>query len=156
MQGRIAAFADDFFITNQYGDCLIKVRGKALRANETLDFEDLWGHQLFAIQEWMARVKDFITIQGTRGQTLAIVQKLLISPLREHWVVKIGDGPILDVQGDVFNHEYCIEAGFKKIAEVSKRWFHASDVYGVEIEPGLDHGLILAITAAIDLLVHQD
>jgi uncharacterized protein YxjI len=37
---------------------------------------------------------------------------------------------------------------------VSKRWFRARDTYGVEVAPGQDDVLILAITAVIDTMAH--
>ena len=40
----------------------------------------------------------------------------------------------------------------RKIAEVSKRWFRVRDTYGVEIAPGQDDVLVLAVTAAIDAM----
>ena len=81
--------------------------------------------------------------------------KALIAPLRDLWIVKIGDGPDLDVQGNILDHEYTIQAGRNKIAEVSKRWFRLADVYGIEIEPGQNDVLILAVTVAIDLMAHD-
>jgi len=41
------------------------------------------------------------------------------------------------------------------VAEVSKKWFRIRDSYGVEIDPGVDPVLILAITVAIDALAHD-
>ena len=38
----------------------------------------------------------------------------------------------------------------EKVAEVSKKWFRVRDTYGVEIEPGQDDILILAVTVCID------
>ena len=48
-----------------------------------------------------------------------------------------------------------IEAGKEKVAEVSKKWFRIRDIYGVEIAPGQDNVLILAITAALDQMAHD-
>ena len=42
-----------------------------------------------------------------------------------------------------------------KVAEVSKKWFRLTDSYGVEIESGQNDILILAITVAIDMMVHD-
>ncbi len=42
-----------------------------------------------------------------------------------------------------------------RVAEVSKKWFRVRDTYGVEIAPGQDDALILAITAAIDQMAHD-
>ena len=37
---------------------------------------------------------------------------------------------------------------------MSKRWFRVRDTYGVEIEPGEDDALVLAITVCVDALSH--
>jgi hypothetical protein len=36
------------------------------------------------------------------------------------------------------------------VAEVSKRWFRIRDTFGIEIAPGEDDALILAVTVCID------
>ncbi len=155
MRERLISLGDDFFIENQDGDRVFKVNGKALRVRETLIFEDLQGHELCQIQERMMRIKDSVEIEGANGERLAMVKKALIAPLRDRWVVKIGDGPDLDVQGNILDHEYTIEEGRNKLAEVSKRWFRLRDTYGVEIEPGQNDVLILAVTVAIDMMAHD-
>ena len=41
-----------------------------------------------------------------------------------------------------------------KIAEVSKKWFRVRDTYGVEIAPGENAVLVLAVTVAVDTMAH--
>ena len=43
----------------------------------------------------------------------------------------------------------------RKVAEISKKWFRITDTYGVEIAPGQNEVLILAITVAVDMMVHK-
>lgn len=155
MRQRLISIGDDFWIENQQGDRVFKVDGKALRIRNTLVFEDPQGQELCRIQERMLRIKDTMEIEDSNGNRIALVKKALIAPLRDRWVVKIGDGPDLDVQGNILDHAYTIQAGRNKIAEVSKRWFRLADVYGVEIEPGQNDVLILAVTVAIDLMAHD-
>jgi hypothetical protein len=38
----------------------------------------------------------------------------------------------------------------RKVAEVSKRWFRVRDTYGMEVAPGVDDALIIAVTVCID------
>lgn len=155
MRERMISIGDDFFIENSDGDRVFKVDGKALRIRKTLLFEDTHGHELCKIQERMMRIKDSMEIEDAKGDRAAMVKKALISPLRDRWVVKIADGPDLDVKGNILDHEYSIGEGRNKIAEVSKRWFRLTDVYGVEIEPGQNDILILAVTVAIDMMAHD-
>jgi uncharacterized protein YxjI len=155
MREKMIDIGDDFFIENSDGDRVFKVNGKALRVRETLVFEDLRGNELCKLQERMVQIKDSMAIESPQGVKLAMVKKALVSPLRDRWVVKIGDGPDLEVQGNILDHEYSIEAGRDKLAEVSKRWFRLRDTYGVEIEPGQNDVLMLAVTVAIDMMAHE-
>jgi uncharacterized protein YxjI len=42
----------------------------------------------------------------------------------------------MNLQGNILDHEYEIEAEREKVAEVSKKWFRVRDTYGVEVSPG--------------------
>jgi uncharacterized protein YxjI len=93
-------------------------------------------------------------VEDPNGKQVAMVKKAMITPLRERWVVKIKDGPDLDVQGNIVDHEYSIGEGRDKVAEVSKKWFRLRDTYGVSIDQGQDDALILAVTVCIDSMAH--
>ena len=41
------------------------------------------------------------------------------------------------------------------MAEVSKRWFRVRDTYGIEVVPGQDDALIIALTVCIDQMTHD-
>jgi uncharacterized protein YxjI len=150
MREKLVSIGDDFWIENEAGQRAFKVDGKALRVRNTLKFEDAHGNELCKIQEKMLRVKDTLEIEGPRGERLAMVKKAIISPVRDRWTVKIKNGPDLDVQGNILDHEYKIGEGRDKVAEVSKKWFRIRDTYGVAIDPGQDDVIILAVTVAID------
>ncbi len=154
MREKLVSIGDDYWIENERGEKVFKVDGKALRVRQTLIFEDRSGRELAKIQERMLRIKDSMEIEGPAGNQIAMVKKALIAPLRERWTVKIKGGPDLEVKGNILDHEYTIGEGRAKVAEVSKKWFRVRDTYGVEIEPGQDDILILAITACIDQMAH--
>jgi uncharacterized protein YxjI len=154
MRQRLVSIGDDFNIENERGERAFKVDGKALRVRQTLIFEDPQGRELCKIQERMMRVRDTMEIEGPNGETLATVKKALITPLRERWTVKVGAGPDLEIQGNLLDHEYEMEAGGQKVAEVSKKWFRLADSYGVEIAPGQNDVVILAATVAVDMMAN--
>ena len=139
---KLFSIGDDFWIENQDGQKVFKVDGKALRLRKTLVFKDMNG--------------DKLAIDGPDGEQMAVVKKALITPLRDKWDVKVKGGPDLDVQGNIFDLEYKIKQGRKKVAEVSKKWFRLTDTYGVEIDSGQNDILILAIAVAIDMMAHDD
>jgi uncharacterized protein YxjI len=153
---KLFSIGDDFWIENQDGQKVFKVDGKALRLRKTLVFEDMDGNKLCQIQERWLPIKETMEIEDPHGKQMAVVKKALITPLRDKWDVKVKGGPDLDVQGDFLDHEYSIKQGWNKVAEVSKKWFRLTDTYGVEIDPGQNDILILAIAVAIDMMAHDD
>jgi len=150
MREKLVSIGDDFWIENDLGEKVYKVDGKAMRIRNTLIFEDRSGRELAKIQERMLRIKDSMEIEGPGGDQMAMVKKAMIAPLRDRWTVKIKGEPDLEVKGNILDHEYTLGEGRNKVAEVSKKWFRLRDTYGVEIEPGQDDILILAVTACLD------
>lgn len=71
----------------------------------------------------------------------------MIAPLREvqHRPLRRGQ---LTAQGNILDHEYEIESGGAKVAEVSRRWFRVRDTYGVQIA-GPDTVLLLAVAVCM-------
>ena len=94
-------------------------------------------------------------IDGPDGKKVAAVKKAIITPVRDRWTAKIKNGPDLDIQGNILDHEYKIGEGRTKVAEVSKKWFRLRDSYGVEVAPGQNDVVILAITVVVDMMAHE-
>ena len=155
MRQKLVSIGDDYWIENDQGERVFKVDGKVLRARNTLILEDSHGNELLKIQERVARVRDTMEIEDRDGHSLATVKKAMITPLRERWTVKVADGPDLDVKGNILDHEYTIEDGRSKVAEVSMKWFRVADTYGVEVAAGQDPALMLAVTAVLDQMAHE-
>jgi uncharacterized protein YxjI len=103
----------------------------------------------------MMRVKDSMEIEGPHGEQLAMVKKALITPVRERRMVKIKGGPDLEVKGNLLDHEYTIGERRDKVAEISKKWYRLRDSYGVEIDPGQNDVIILAVAVCIDEMTHE-
>ena len=154
MREKLVSIGDDFWIENQDGQKAFKVDGKALRVRNTLNIEDAHGKVMCSIQERMLRVKDSMEVEGPDGSQVAMVKKAIISPVRDRFSVKIKNGPDLEVKGNILDHEYNIGEGRDRVAEVSKKWFRIRDSYGVEVEPGQDDVVILAVTVCIDQMAH--
>ncbi|MEA3440904.1 MAG: LURP-one-related family protein [Chloroflexota bacterium] len=154
MRQKLVSIGDDFWIENGQGQKAFKVDGKALRVRQTLSFENPHGQELCKIQERKLRVKDSMEVEDAHGSRVAMVKKAIISPARDRFTVKIKNGPDLEVKGNILDHEYSIGGGRDKVAEVSKKWFRVRDTYGVEIDPGQNDIVILAVTVCIDQMAH--
>jgi uncharacterized protein YxjI len=155
MNEKLISIGDDYWIENEAGERSFYVDGKALRVRNTLIIKDVQGNELYKLKEKLLRVRDTMDILDAEGETVATIKKALIAPLRDRWKVEVENGPEMDIQGNILDHEYKIDAGKEKVAEVSKKWFRIRDTYGVEIEAGQDAALILTITAAMDQMAHD-
>ncbi len=156
MREKLVSIGDDYWIEDAAGERAFKVDGKALRVRNTLIIQSREGQELYKIQERMLHIKDTMEIERGGGGTAATIKKALITPLRERWTVSVPGEEDWDVQGNILDHEYRIDAGRgNRVAEVSKKWFRIRDTYGVEVEPGHDDALVLAVTAAMDQMTHD-
>jgi len=149
MREKLFAIGDDYWIENEAGERAFKVDGKALRLRKTLVLEDANGAELYKVQEKKLSIRDRMDIEAG-GRTVASVKKALITPLRERFAVSVEDGEDLEAKGNIVDHEYKIDRGGARVAEVSKRWFRIRDTYGIEIAPEQDDALILAVTVCLD------
>jgi uncharacterized protein YxjI len=154
MREKIFSIGDDYWIETTLGERVFKVDGKALRLRDTLIIQDRTGAELCKIQEKKLRVRDTMEIER-HGDTWATVKKAMIAPLRDRFSVHVRGDSDLDVHGNIVDHEYRIERDGRKVAEVTKRWVRIRDTYGIEVAPGEDDVLILAVSACLERMTHD-
>jgi uncharacterized protein YxjI len=154
MREKMFAIGDDYWVENEAGERAFKVDGKVLRIRDTFVLADPSGAELYTVQKKLLHIRDTMKIDRS-GQTVATVKKALITPLRERFSIAVEDGEDMEAKGNIVDHEYRIERGGNRVAEVSKRWFRLRDTYGIEIAPGQDDPLILAVTVCIDQMTHD-
>jgi uncharacterized protein YxjI len=152
MRQKLVSSGDDYWIENAPGQRVFFVDGKAFRLREHLGFKDMQGNELLAIQEKVMHIKDTYGIYR-KGMMFATVKKVLITSLHQRFDVHIAGAENMEVEGNIVDHEYEIHEGRKLMAEVSKKWFHEADTYGVDIVPGANDILILVITVVIDMMI---
>ncbi len=146
---------DDFWIETASGQKAYKVDGKALRARSTLLFEDANGRELYKIQEKVARVRDTMDIEDASGRTVLKVHNALLTPVRDRWQIDVPGGQDLTAQGNILQHEYTVERGRQKIAQISQKWFRVRDMYGVEVYNPQDAPTALLIAIVIDMMANS-
>lgn len=153
MREKLLAIGDDSWVEDAAGQRVFKVNGKAARLRDTFVLEDASGREVAKIKERALHVRDTMTID--LGGRSATVKKALVG-LRARFHVDVDGAPDLKAHGNIVDHEYEIEANGQKVAEVSKRWLRVADSYGVQVAPGQNAVLMLAIAAILDEMAHPD
>jgi uncharacterized protein YxjI len=154
MREKIFALGDDYWVEDDAGDRAFKVDGKVLRLRDTLVLEDPSGTELYKVQKKLLHIRNTMQIERG-GEAIATVKKALITPFRERFSIAVERGEDMEAKGNIVDHEYKIERGSEKVAEVSKRWFRVRDTYGIEVAPGQDDALMIAVTVCIDQMTHD-
>ena len=154
MKEKMFAIGDDFWVEDENGDKAYKVNGKAMRIRKTFILETPDGDEIFKVQEKKLRLRGTMKIERD-GDDVAEVKKAIVDPVRGRFDIEMEDGPDLKAQGNVVDHEYQIERDGQTIAQVSKAWFRVRDTYGIEVAPGENDALMIAVTACIDELTRD-
>ena len=147
MKEKMFSIGDDYWIEDHDGNRAYKVDGKAMRVRDHWNLLDAQGREVASIHEKMVSVRDTMIIEF--GGKTATLKKALIG-IRERYVVEVDGGDEFKVHGNIVDHEYEIEHDDRTIADVSKKGFRVRDTYGVEVSPGQDVGLVLAVVVALD------
>jgi uncharacterized protein YxjI len=154
MREKVFAIGDDYWVENDAGERAFKVDGKVLRLRDTFVLQNPSGAELYKVQKKLLHIRDTMQIQRG-GETVASIKKALITPFRERFSISVENGEDMEAKGNIVDHEYKIERDGKRVAEVSKRWFRIRDTYGIEVAPGQDDALIIAVTVCIDQMTHD-
>ena len=143
------SWGDDFHIRDASSNNVFFVDGRAFSWGNKLSFQDLAGHELLFIRQKLLSWGPTYFLERD-GRVIAEVRKHLFTLFHCKFTVDVPGPDDLEAKGDFLDHEYTIESGGQKVAEVSKRWFRVRDTYGVEIHPGQNDAIILAVTVCID------
>jgi uncharacterized protein YxjI len=155
VQEKLFSIGDDFWITDEMGGKAFLVDGKVLRLRQTLEIQDPDGRVLVTVRKKLIAMHESMEIEED-GALAATVRKALISPLHHRSTVELADGSQLDVTGSILDKEFEITAGSQLLARISRAWFPIRDTYGVEVAPGQDDVLFLAIAVALDRIRRDD
>ncbi|WP_245599927.1 LURP-one-related/scramblase family protein [Embleya scabrispora] len=153
---KMFAIGDDFWVTTESGEKVYLVDGKALTLHDRLELKDASGTVLATVKKKIMSIHHSMKIEDATGETVATVRKKMFTPLHEAFEVDLAVGVELSVRGDMFNHEYGITGPNGPIAQITRKWLRVRDTYGVDIAPGWDHALIIAIAVCVDRLSAED
>lgn len=151
---KMFAIGDDFWVTDDQGNRVFLVDGKALSLRQTFELKDASGAVVASIHKKLLAMRDSLEIERD-GQLLATVRRALVSPLHHRSVVDLAGGGEWEATGNLIDKEFEIRDGGAVLARISRSWFRARDTYGVEVADGADGALLLAVAVCLDR-IHQE
>jgi uncharacterized protein YxjI len=147
---RFFRLGEDSDITDEHGRPVLHVDGKVLSLRDRLVLRDPEGREVAQVQRKLVAMRPTYEV-SVAGEEVAEVRKHLFTPFRDRFTIDVPGPDDLEMEGDLFDHEYTVRRGGQTVATVSKRWFTMRDTYAVDVAPGQDDLLILAGVLALDL-----
>jgi uncharacterized protein YxjI len=141
----------DYRVEDAHGVEVFRIDGKLWRIPEALDVLDAENRLLFNVRGGLLDVKDTFHI-SRGGKDIATVRRATDTPVTERFFVELPGGQEAKINGDVRGHSYTIDADGKVIGSVSRRRFAPSELYSVEVAPGQDASVVVAITICLDVM----
>jgi uncharacterized protein YxjI len=151
---RIISFAASFWITDEEGNEVFHVDGHALQFRKTFELTDRSGVVVAMIRQQPFRLRGTMDIERDGG-VIATVRRANFSPFRHRYEVTLADGTVLEAAGNFSDMNWELAAPGRVVGRISRQWFKVRDTYGVEVEPGEDAALVIAIAVSIDRLREQ-
>ena len=155
VQERLFSIGTDFWIEDEAGNRVFLVDGKAFSLRETFELKDSAGNLRARIRKQLLAMRDTMQIEDAGG-VIAKVRPAFFSPLRHRYFIDLADGEQLEAVGNFADKDWALTAADGRIlARISRQWFHIRDTYGVEVAPGMDDALAIAVAVCIDR-IHED
>jgi uncharacterized protein YxjI len=152
---RLFRLGEDSDITDEAGQPVLRVDGKVLSVRNRLILRDPAGREAGQVHRKLAALRPTyeITIDG---KNVAEVRKHLLTPFGERFTIAVHGAGDMEIDGDLFSHEFTIDRDGHTVATISKRWLSMTASYAVEVAPGEDDLLILASVLALDLAIDAE
>lgn len=115
------------------------------------------GNLLYQLDERVLRIRESFDILDANNQMVARVHNAIFDPLHERFTIDIPGQPGLITVGKVIWAQYDILRDRQPIAKICKQFsWIGRDQFVVDVLPGENDCLILAITVVIDLSLAID
>jgi uncharacterized protein YxjI len=154
---KLISLTGDLWIEDGGGNHAFEVDGKLLSMHGTHVLKDLNGQPLYEISKPLApHVHKTIEIKKD-GKVSATVQEAIFHLGGDKFKITLAGGQELTVHGNWSNREFQVkdQAG-GQVIDASRMWFSIRDAYGIQITPGFDVPLGLAICVALERVEAQE
>jgi uncharacterized protein YxjI len=147
VQDRILSSGGNFWVTDEQGKQVYLVSAQTLGVSQTFDLRDSSGAFVASIRKERWTARDTMDIERD-GAVIATVQPAVFSPAHHRLVINLAAGGELEATGNFLGREFEIRSGDAVLAKISRSLIH--DRYAVDVSPGQDDALMLAIAISMD------
>ncbi len=144
----IFTWGDKFSVYDRDENEKYYVEGEIFTFGKHFHIYDLQGRELATIDQEMFRFLPTYKLSRGSNEIAEIVKEF--SFFTQKYSI---NGLGWEVSGDFFSHEYEARDGSFVVFSVSKEWFTWGDTYEIDIAPGADEVIALAVALVIDACI---
>lgn len=150
---KIFSLTDSFEIEDETGKVVITAKGKFFSISSSQTLFDQRGNELLKIKRKYLTLLPACKLLCADGSEWLIKKRFW--PFWTSRFTITGPAGELEINGNLWQHEYQISRNGTPLAAVSKAWFSWSDTYGVEIFAPELTAQLLAAVIVIDRIQHS-
>lgn len=148
MKQKVFSFTDRFMIKDSFENNKYYVEGQLFSLGHKLYIYDMNGRELAFVKQrlmtWMPKFEVYVN-----GNLVTTVVKQFTFFKPSYTL----EGINWSIQGEFWQHNYCISDGVRDIAAINKAWLSWGDCYEIDIAEGVDEVLTIATVLAIDCVL---
>ena len=142
---KVFSWGDKFYVKDALGNDRYVVEGEVFTLGKKLHVYDMLGREAaFIKQELMTFLPRFTVWSG--GEEIAQVKKEFSFLVPRYSIEGLG----WVIEGSFWEHDYRITQNGSPIVTITKEWMTWGDSYELDIAPGADEILALAVVLTID------
>jgi uncharacterized protein YxjI len=152
---KLISMTGDLWIDDSNGNHAFEVAGKLVALRRSLLLKDTSGQELYEINKSLAHVHTTFEVkQG--GKVVATIQRALMSFMGEHFTITAADGGQMKVTGNWRGREFHVQKDGTDVIVASRQFFTIHDAYGIQVSPGFEAPLALAIVVALEQIEKEE
>jgi len=142
---KVFSWGDKFTVKDESGQDKYIIEGEVFTWGDKLHIYDLAGREVaFIKQELMSFMPKYSVYCGE--QQVAEIKKQFTFFFNKYVIEGLG----WEIEGGLWDHDYCITKADRRIVTISKEWMTWGDSYELDIADPADEIVAMAVVLAID------
>lgn len=154
VKGKFAAGRDFAVLDPNSERQLYYIDGK-LGWRAQAEVKDADGVVVYRVRGNLLGIPKEVTISDGAGNEVAHLKAKLFSPVRSRMTITAASGESWELVGSVLEKEYTVTAGDQPVLTITQKWMSIRDTFALDVAPGVDPGIAMAIMWSVDRFAEQ-
>ena len=146
---QLLSLKGDLWIDDPQGNHVFLVRGQYVSLRDVHTLVDERGTEYYTISRSLAHVHRTFEIKHGE-QIVATIEQALLTFMGDRFKISMANGTELQVQGDWIDRDFHVTSGGQDVIRASRHLLSIRDAYGIQMAPGFDIPLGIAIVVALE------